>query len=75
MVGGEGGGVCYYTPDIAVVIGRTVTLAVSFGHKKTVSPSSTKEGGAVVLGGEGREYVSSLTWNLRCSLPDKISTL
>lgn len=56
-------------------MGLTVTLAVSFGQKKIISLSSTNEGGAAVVGGEGGEYVPSLMSNLRCSLPDKISTL
>lgn len=62
-------------PGAAVVIGRTVVFAVAFGHKKIVSPSNTKEGGDAVVGGEGAEYAASLMSNLRCSLPDKISTL
>ena len=57
------------------MMGRTVVLAVPFGHKKIVSLSNTKDGGAAVVGGEGGEYVPSLMSNLRCSLPDKISTL
>lgn len=56
-------------------MGLTVTLAVSFGQKKIISLSNTNEGGAVVVGGVGGEYVPSLMSNLRCSLPDKISTL
>ena len=56
-------------------MGWTVALAVPFGQKKIVSLSSTKEGGAAVVGGEGGEKVSSLMSNLRCSFPDKISTL
>ena len=56
-------------------MGLTVALAVSFGQKKIMSLSSTNEGGAAVVGREGGEYVPSLTSNLRCSLPDRISTL
>ena len=56
-------------------MGSTVALAVPFGQKKIISLSNTKEVGAAVVGGEGGEYVSSLMSNLRCSLPDKISTL
>ena len=44
-----------------------MVFAVAFGH--------TKEGGAAVGEGEGGEYAPSLMVNLRCSLPDKISTL
>ena len=57
------------------MIGWIVVFAVAFGHKKIVSPSNTKEGGASVGEGEGGEYAPSLMVNLRCSLPDKISTL
>lgn len=56
-------------------MGRTVTFADAFGHKKIVSLSNTKDGGTAVVGGEGEEYVPSLTSNLRCSFPNKISTL
>ena len=57
------------------MIGRTVVFAVAFGHKNIVSPSNTKEEGGAVGGGEGGGYVPSLTTNLLCSFPDKISTL
>lgn len=52
-----------------------MVFAVAFGHKKIVSPSNRKEGGAAVGEGKGGEYAPSLMVNLRCSLPDKISTL
>ena len=58
-----------------MVMGLTVTLTVSFGQKKIISLSNTNEGGAAVVGGEGEEYVPSLMSNVRCSLPEKISTL
>ena len=66
---------CKDKPGAAVVMGLTVALAVSFGQKKIISLSNTNEGGAAVVGGVGGEYVPSLMSNLRCSLPDKISTL
>ena len=56
-------------------MGRTVAFAVAFGHKKIVSLSNTKDGGTAVVGGEGGVYVPSLRSNMRCSFPDKISTL
>ena len=52
-----------------------MVFAVAFGHKKIVSPSNTKKGGAAVGEGEGVEYAPSSMVNLPCSLPDKISTL
>ena len=64
-----------HKPGAAVVMGLTVALAVSFGQKKIISSSNTNEGRAAVVGGVGGEYVSSLMSNLRCPLPDKISTL